>query len=164
MAGLYFFVLSDDTPTEPGATPILPTELVRTDPQQQRQAPPTAQREQRTFVEQQDFGARCYIRDFTIFSLGEIIVNPREAERAFFITTISLEHRQADRRLPQELQAKTSILLDRVQTYFSGLTLDDLRNPDNRPVFRNDIISILNNQLIEGRVTDVLFEQWVIQQ
>jgi len=185
---LYWFVLRE-TPEENPQMSLLPPEgLAPTPtarpPQQQQQAQQPAQqrqtqppplssrdtrdtREARSFGGSDDFVARDYIREFSLFPLGDVIVNPRGAESRFFITTISLEYRQPTRNmnqnLVQEIQAKVSIIRDRLQRYFSGVSLEDLRDVDNREIFKEETMRIINNLLLEGRITDVIFEQWVVQ-
>jgi len=108
------------------------------------------------------FGARDFARDFTLFNVDDIIVNPAGVDR-FFVTSLSLEHRQADRNLPVELRNKTPLIKDAVIGYFSRLTVEELRDIDNRENYREDVMRIINGMLIEGRVTNVVFQQWVIQ-
>ena len=134
----------------------------------QTEVPPPRHQEEprgsdRSFSELNYGGARDYTRDFAIFNVGDIIVNPRGTDQRFLITTVLFEYRLVDRRLPGELSNKAPMFRDRITTYFSRISLEDLRDLDNRDVFRDDIIRVINNLLVEGRITDVFFEQFVIQ-
>ena len=117
----------------------------------------------RSFSDSGFSGAKDYTRDFALFSVGDIIVNTSGTNSSFFITSVLVEYRQADRRLPPELTNKAPMFRDRMTGYFSRLTADELRDMDNRDIFRDDIMRLINNMLIEGRITDVIFEQFVIQ-
>ena len=117
----------------------------------------------RSFVEGGHSGARDYTRDFAIFSVGDLVVNPLGTESRFLIATVLFEYRLTDRRLPPELQNKAPMFRDRITQYFSRLTIEDLRDVENRDVFRDDLMRVINNLLVEGRITDVFFEQFVIQ-
>jgi len=156
--GVYLFVLRD---TEEAPRPMSPLAEHRTEvPVQQNN---NQQQRGGNFDTGLGGGARDFTRDFTLFSLGDVIVNPAGADSRFFIASVSFEHRQSDRNLPVELRNKTPLLKDRLISYFSRLTVEDLRNIDNREMFREDIMRSVNNVLIEGRITNVIFEQFVIQ-
>ena len=161
-AGVYLFFIHQ--PPGEQARPLSPLAEHRTEvPARQQQA--RDRDSGRDFDSGAGFGggARDFTRDFTLFSLGDVIVNPAGTDNRFFIASISLEHRQADRNLPVELRNKTPLLKDRVIGYFSRLTVEELRNVDNRETYRDDIMRLINSALIEGRVTNVIFEQFVIQ-
>ncbi len=109
------------------------------------------------------FDAKDYIKDYTIFSIGDLIINPYGSESRFFIISISFEHRQAEKKLPDELKNKTPLIKDRLIGYFSRLAIEDLQKIDNRDIFKDDIMKTVNSMLTEGRITNVFFEQYVIQ-
>lgn len=157
-AGLYFFVLKEKD------EPVKLTTLEKTEILPQKQTSVASRNSEiRSSDTIQSLEARDYIKDFTIFDLGDLIVNPLGTESRFFIVTISFEHRQSDRRLPDELKNKVPLFRDRLIGYFSRLTVDDLRNIENRDIFKDDIMQMINSMLTEGRITNVFFEQFVIQ-
>jgi len=109
-------------------------------------------------------GAMDYIKDYAIFTLGDIVVNPRDAEKnTYLITSISFAYRLSDKNMPVELKNKTPIFRDSILSYFSRCTLVDLRDIEKRDTFKEDIMRMVNESLLEGRITNVLFEQFVIQ-
>lgn len=153
---LYFFVFRDKS------EPVRLTTLEKTHvPEARPQI--SAERNSRDTSIIADFEAKDYLKDYTLFSMGDLIVNPSGAESRFFIVSIVLEHRQSDRRLPDELKSKTPLIKDRMIFYFSRLTVEDLQDVDNREVFKEDLIKLINGLLVEGRITSVLFDQYVIQ-
>jgi flagellar basal body-associated protein FliL len=109
--------------------------------------------------------AKDYLKDYTIFQLGDIVVNPTLTtdENRFFVVSVSFEYRRADKKLPDELKQKVPLFRDGVMSYFSRLTVEDLRQFDNREVFKEDLMKMMNSLLVEGRITDVFFEQFVLQ-
>lgn len=109
------------------------------------------------------FDAKDYIKDYTIFAIGDLIVNPFGTESRFFIVSISFEHKQADKKLPDELTNKTPLIKDKLIYYFSRLSVEELQKIDNRDIFKEDIMKTVNSMLTTGRITNVLFEQYVIQ-
>jgi|GEM_PF-1962821 len=157
---IYVFVLreADEKPKE--TMSLLPR--VET-PQPQRSNTDDTRRNDRSFNTSNFYGARDYTREYTLFSLGDLVVNPASSGSGFFLSTILFEYRQSDKRLPDELKNKAPMFKDRIIQYFSRLTIDDLRDIENRDVFREDIMRIINNLLVEGRITDVFFEQFVLQ-
>jgi len=108
--------------------------------------------------------AMDFIKDYAIFTLGDIVVNPKEAEKnTYLITSISFAYRLTDKNMPVELKNKTPIFRDSILSYFSKCSLTDLRDIDKRDTFKEDIMRMVNESLLEGRITNVLFEQFVIQ-
>ena len=108
-------------------------------------------------------GAKDYIKEYALFSLGDVIVNPTGSDGRFFVTSISLEYKQIDKKLPDELKNKVPAFQHRVNRYFSSQTMEDLRNPEKLDDFHEDVMRQINGSLVEGRITDVFFTQWVIQ-
>ena len=160
---VWFFVFNQDQNGTPQMRPVTTLERTEVAPAEQPRAQQRNERDRdRERGGSVGFGARDFTRDFTLFNLDDIIVNPAGVDR-FFITSLSLEHRQADRNLPVELRNKTPLIKDALIGYFSRLTVEELRDIDNRENFREDVMRLINGMLIEGRVTNVVFQQWVIQ-
>ena len=108
------------------------------------------------------YGAKDYVKDYTLYDLDNLIVNPVGSDR-YLVLTIQLEHRQADKKLPDELKNKTPLLMDELNLYFSKQTIEDLKDVENRAKFKDDTLRSINRMLLEGRVTDVFFPQFVVQ-
>jgi flagellar basal body-associated protein FliL len=162
---VWFFVINPDEPL--GATRTsnnLPAPTEMTPIQQQQQAPPPPRDDPGSDRGRGlGFGARDFTRDFALVAIGDVIVNPAGADNRFFIVSVSLEHRQADRRLPAEIASKTPLIQDTLTSYFSRLTVEEIRNIDYRETYREDIMRLINGLLMEGRVTNVIFSQWIVQ-
>ena len=156
----YFKYASGSLPQQQRPMQALPS----TESQSSRRPQEDTRHEPRSFSDSGFSGAKDYTRDFAMFSVGDIIVNPAGTSTAFFITTVLVEYRQSDKRLPPELTNKAPLFRDRMTGYFSRLTVEELRDMENRDIFRDDIMRIINNLLVEGRITDVFFEQFLIQQ
>ncbi|MCL2062797.1 MAG: flagellar basal body-associated FliL family protein [Candidatus Cloacimonetes bacterium] len=157
--GIYFYFWMNNDGEE---SPQRMQGLQQTDvPTQRREESRNSDRG--SFTEGGFTGAKDYTRDFAIFNVGDIIVNPLGSESRFLVLIVLFEYRLADRRLPAELQNKAPMFRDRITQYFSRITIEDLRDVENRDIFRDDIIRVINNLLVEGRITDVFFEQFVLQ-
>ena len=160
---VYVFIINREEPVNLRPAGNLPPQT-EVNPIQQQQAPArNDQGSARGGGGGGGLGARDFTRDFALFNVDDIIVNPAGADNRFFITSVSLEYRQADRRLPDELRNKTPLIKDAMTGYFSRLTIEEIRNIDMRENFRDDIMRLVNGLLIEGRVTNVVFSQWLIQ-
>ena len=166
----YFLFVRDATPVEPQRLNTL--ERTDVEPPRQRVEPrvePHLNRHNEGhssgFADSGSFDAvgKDYIKEYALYNLGDLTINLAGSDTRYLVVSISLEHRQADRRLPDELKNKTPIIRDRLISYFSRLTIDDIRNNDNREIFKDDIIRTLNGLLLEGRITYVVFEQFVFQ-
>ena len=145
----------DVQPAQPMRTPERP------DPRAAQNPP-----ERGSFMDSSQYDvAKDYEKDFALFKLDDIIINPAgtENQSRFFVVTITFEYRQADRRLPNELTNKTPVLKDRIIEYFSKMTVEEIRKLENRQSFKMDIMRMANNSLLHGRVTDVIFDQFIIQ-
>ena len=168
LGGFYFFFLMEPKPEQPTFQPIESGEP----PQARNNArTPEARERAREELEQaasssDDSGPNLAAKDFIIeyatWPLGQIAVNPAGSQR-FFIATITFEHRIADKNLPTELKNKLPLLNDAITSYFSKKAEEELRVFDNRDGFKTDILKMVNDLLLEGRITNVLFEQFVIQ-
>jgi flagellar basal body-associated protein FliL len=110
-------------------------------------------------------GGKDYVKDFALFALGKepLTVNLSGQDQHFLIIAVVFEYRLTDKELPAELSAKTPVFKDRLLQYFSKLTIDDVKEMNNRDIFKGDIMKIINNSLIKGRITDVIFDQFMFQ-
>jgi len=158
VAAVWWFFIRETGEVEPtGPKPIAKTEV--------EPPPSTDKKTDDTSTTGTDNGkALDFIKDYAIFSLGDVVLNPKGAEKnTFFITTISFQYRLADKNIAVELKNKTPLFRDSILSYFARFTLDDLKNIEMRDTFKEDIQRMVNSSLLEGRITNVLFEQFVIQ-
>jgi flagellar basal body-associated protein FliL len=153
----FFFIRGSETPQQHGLTPLTRTEVDHHKEDYYDDKPG------RYNDNSSDFGAKDYAKDYAIWELGDMIVNPYGGDTKFFITSISFEYRLSDKKLPAELQSKLPLFKDSIQNYFARITVEDLRDIELRDGFKRDIMRSVNGMLIEGRITNVIFSQWLFQ-
>lgn len=107
--------------------------------------------------------AKDYINEYTLFSLEDIVVNPKDSPDKFLVITMALEFKLKDENLPTELKNKTLLLKDRINFYFAQKTYDELEQLQNREKYKKELLKMVNNLLTEGKITNVIFAQFVLQ-
>ena len=168
LGGFYFFFLMEPVPEQPVFQPLESGETpparnnARTQEARERAKEELEKAASEPDEDEPNLAAKDFIIDYATFPLGQIAVNPAGSQR-FFIATITFEHRIADKNLPTELKNKLPLLNDGITSYFAKKTEEELRIFDNRDGFKTDIQKVVNDMLREGRITNVLFEQFVIQ-
>jgi len=169
--GYYFFIIKPSRSEDQLQQQRLNT-LERVDvqaPQRQRIEPTpnrlNAGNNQQGFVDTQvfDVGGKDYLKNYALYNIESLTINLAGKDPTYLVVAVTLEYRQSDKKLPDELKMKTPIFKDKLIGYFSRLSIDVVRDNNYREIFRDDILSIINGQLLEGRVTNVLFEQFVFQ-
>ena len=168
MGGFYFFFMMEPAPEQPAFHPLesseppTPRNNARTEEARKLAKEESEEESTKDDGYVSGFEARDFITDYTTWPLGQIAVNPSGSQR-FFIATITFEYRLTEIKLPTELKNKLPLFNDALMSYFSKKTEDELRNIDNRDGFKDDIRKMINAMLIEGKITNVLFEQFVLQ-
>jgi flagellar FliL protein len=104
-----------------------------------------------------------YIKDYTVYSLGDIVVNIPGEETHYLVVTIAFEYQLKDKKLPDELKNKDVLIKDKLNSYFAAKNLADLQDITKREKMKEDILEEVNQMLLEGEITKVLFAQFVIQ-
>ncbi len=104
-----------------------------------------------------------YINDYSVYSLGDIVVNIPGAETHYLVVTVAFEYQLKDKKLPDELKNKDVLIKDKLNSYFAAKTLEDLQDITKREKMKEDILDEVNQMLLEGEITKVLFAQFVIQ-
>ncbi len=107
--------------------------------------------------------AKDYIKEYTLFSLEQIAVNPKGSPDKFLVITMALEFKLSDKNLPVELKNKTLLLNDRISYYFALKSYEELIVLENRDKYKKDILNMINGLLTEGKITNVIFAQYVLQ-
>ncbi|MCB5250478.1 MAG: flagellar basal body-associated FliL family protein [Candidatus Cloacimonetes bacterium] len=107
--------------------------------------------------------ARDYIKEYMITELSDIVVNPRNAPESFLVVSIALEHQTKNVNLITELKNKDLLIKDKVLSYFSIKEKEELQDIDSRESFKRDLKREINSLLIEGKISNVLIPQFVIQ-
>ncbi|HPM01756.1 MAG TPA: flagellar basal body-associated FliL family protein [Candidatus Cloacimonadota bacterium] len=107
--------------------------------------------------------AKDYLTEYAIANLSDIVINPKDSPESFLVVSIALEYQIKNENLPTELKNKDLLIKDKILTYFSLKSKDELQNIDNREIFKKEIKKDVNALLIEGKITNVLFPQYVMQ-
>ena len=167
LGGGYFFFIRDTSQEAPQKLQTLERTEVQTAPRPRVEPSPERVNNgsSQGFIDTgvYDAGGKDYIKEYSLFNLGDLTIVLSGPETTYLVVGITFEYRQSDKKLPDEMRNKTPIFKDRLIAYFSRLTLDDIKNHENRDIFKEDILRIINSQLLEGRITNVLFEQFVFQ-
>lgn len=104
-----------------------------------------------------------YFEDYAIYNWEDIIVNPSDADNRYLVVSLGFEYKLEDEKLPTELENKKVLITDNINSYLSSQSLIDLANNKNREKMKENIKKIVNKLLSEGKITNVLFAQYVIQ-
>jgi flagellar basal body-associated protein FliL len=107
--------------------------------------------------------AKDYLKVYSLYNVSDIVINPKDTPESFLVVSIALEYQIKDELLATELKNKDILIKDKILTYFSQKTKAELQMIENREKFKSEIKKIINTLLKEGRVTNVLFPQYVIQ-
>ncbi|PID28500.1 MAG: hypothetical protein CSB55_04940 [Candidatus Cloacimonadota bacterium] len=107
--------------------------------------------------------AKDYFKEFSIFNLEDIVVNPQSADGHFLVVKMGFEYHLSDKKLPDELKNKVILITDNISFYLSSQSLGDLSKIQYRSVLKDEIKSMVNQVLTEGEITNVLFAQYIIQ-
>lgn len=97
------------------------------------------------------------------FSAGEFTVNlaPTGVQSRFIRTDIVLEAR--DKKTITELERRDPQIRDQIITILRSRTAEQLRTENGLELLRMEIISSINNLLINGEIADAFFIDLVIQ-
>ncbi len=107
-----------------------------------------------------------YFKEYTIFNSDEldgIALNPVNAEGRFIVLTMGFEHAQADKMLPEELGLKMGIIKNNMIDYLSAQDISYLEDIKNRKEIKDKVKELVNSLISRGKITRVLFTQYVIQ-
>ncbi|MCL1826782.1 MAG: flagellar basal body-associated FliL family protein [Candidatus Cloacimonetes bacterium] len=165
----YFFLIYQSEPNGDASPELTTLEKTEVAPHRQKVDPtPSSLNTERSssgFGDHSAYntGGKDYLKDFALFNIDPLTINLAGEEPKYLVVSIAFEYRLSDKKLPDELRNKIPLLKDKLISYFSKLRIEDVRNHDNREIFKDDIISIINQLLLEGRITNVLFDQFVFQ-
>jgi flagellar FliL protein len=85
---------------------------------------------------------------------------PRKQDTIFFLvckfTAISKSE-----AVSQEAQNKIIVIRDALYFYLKNKNYDFLTDPDNTQTIKNDLTSVINGYLVNGKVEDMLFERYL---
>ena len=98
-----------------------------------------------------------------ILPVDSFIVNLNEAKATRYLK-VTISVMLTDESLEEGVKLRMDILRDKVLTYLSGLTIDDVRGEDTKELIRERMLDLANQSLGEGEVVQqVLFKEFVVQ-
>ena len=92
--------------------------------------------------------------------IGEIRGNTSDGVSTF-IVEVQLGYEQEDARTQQELSQRTPRLRDLVRNRLARQTTEDLK-PQNEPELKADLLERINALLSQGRVREVVFDEFQV--
>lgn len=96
-------------------------------------------------------------------ALDHFIVNLNEARSTRYLK-VEFALELSDESVEELVKERQDVIRDRVLTYLSGLTIDDVRGSETKEVIREVLIRRTNEALgSEDAVKNVLFKDFVVQ-
>ncbi|MBT9557981.1 MAG: flagellar basal body-associated FliL family protein [Myxococcales bacterium] len=97
-----------------------------------------------------------------VVALEGFIVNLNESRSTRYLkTTFSVE---LDETTDVELKERKDIVRDTVITYLSGLTVDDVRGSETKPLIRDELLRLVNEAVGKPKgIRSVRFTEFVVQ-
>ena len=99
----------------------------------------------------------------TKIPLDSINLNPAGSSGEIFSCEIVLEVETGKQGVIDEINNRDSEIMDKLSTYLSFKTVDELNNPNNWEIFKKDMYDIVNSTLISGRITSLYIPGKIIQ-
>lgn len=98
----------------------------------------------------------------SIFKLETFVVNlARNAGRRYLKTTLELELN--DKLIEKEIRSKLAQIRDSILILLSGKSFDDVNTVGGKYKLKDEIITRINTILLEGRVRQIYFTEFVVQ-
>ncbi|MFP4087409.1 MAG: flagellar basal body-associated protein FliL [Desulfobacteraceae bacterium] len=106
--------------------------------------------------------AQYLFKDRINFPLENFIVNLADSGgRRYLSTTIVLEF--SDKRLVGSLEKKVPEIRDRILMILPTKTFKDIQSAEGKKTLRTTLIRELNDVLQEGKITNIYFQEFVVQ-
>ena len=99
----------------------------------------------------------------TKIPLDSINLNPANSMGEIFSCDIVLEVETGKQGVIDEINNRDSEIMDKLSTYLSFKTVDELNNPNNWESFKKDMYGIVNSTLISGKITSLYIPGKIIQ-
>jgi len=99
----------------------------------------------------------------TKIPLDSINLNPAGSSGEIFSCDIVLEVETGKQGVIDEINNRDSEIMDKLSTYLSFRTVEELNNPNNWERFKKDMYDIVNSTLISGRITSLYIPGKIIQ-
>lgn len=107
--------------------------------------------------------AKDYLTEYAIYTVSDIVINPKGSPDSYLVVSIALEYQTKSENLGNELKNKDLLIKDKIIGFFSSKSKEELQLVENRDKYKSDLKKTINSLLKEGRVTNVLFSQFVMQ-
>jgi len=99
----------------------------------------------------------------TKIPLDSINLNPANSMGEIFSCDIVLEVETGKQGVIDEINNRDSEIMDKLLTYLSFKTVDELNNPNNWERFKQEMYDIVNSTLASGRITSLYIPGKIIQ-
>ncbi len=99
----------------------------------------------------------------TKIPLDSINLNPANSSGEIFSCDIVLEVETSKQEVIDEINNRDSEIMDKLSTYLSFKTVDELNNPNNWERFKQEMYDIVNSVLASGRITSLYIPGKIIQ-
>ena len=93
--------------------------------------------------------------------LDSINLNPAQSNGEIFACDIVLE--AADEETANEIANRDFEIMDKLSTYLSFKTVDELNDPNNCETFKKDMFFIVNDILASGEILELYVPSKIIQ-
>lgn len=101
----------------------------------------------------------------TYVDLGEIKVNLSDNSKKFFKGNISVGYDKNDKTTKKQLEKDKQLVVakDAANFYFKSKSYDFLNNSDNIDKIKDELITTINSNLQNAKITDVKFSNFIVQ-
>ncbi len=99
----------------------------------------------------------------TKIQLDSINLNPAGSSGEIFSCEIVLVVETSKQGVIDEIDKRDSEIMDKLLTYLSFKTIEELNNPNNWEIFKKDMYDIINNTLLSGEITSLYIPGKIIQ-
>lgn len=105
------------------------------------------------------------VMEKTYVDLGEIKVNLSDNSKKFFKGNISVGYDKNDKTTKKQLQKDKQLVVakDAANFYFKSKSYDFLNNSDNIDKIKDELITTINSNLQNAKITDVKFSNFIVQ-
>jgi len=100
--------------------------------------------------------------DLAFFKLDPLIVNPAGSDGERYLKA-AVTFEMYDAEIQQELDKRLPQIKNQVNNVLSSKTVAQLQTIEDREKLRREILKRVNGMLVSGRISNVYFEEYVIQ-
>ena len=105
------------------------------------------------------------VTEKTYVDLGEIKVNLSDNTKKFFKGNVSVGYDKNDKQTKKQLEKNKQLVVakDAANFYFKSKSYDFLNDSANIDKIKDELISAINANLQNARITDVKFSNFIVQ-